>query len=269
MTSPKWPFVILGGRGSVRAAADIGSPGGSPSRNRARPFRRQILLSWSSGKDSAWALHVLRQRDDLDVVGLLTTFNESFDRVAMHAVRRELVEAQAAAAGLPVIPVMLPYPCSNEVYEYRMKAAIAEAKTSGVTHMAFGDLFLADIRDYRVRLLDGTGVEPLFPIWITSENTPDLARQMLDAGSRAVLTCVDPKQLEPRFVGREFDAGLLEQLPVGVDHCGERGEFHTFCYRSPEFTTEIAIRIGEVAERDGFWFADVRPAEITSGEYRA
>ena len=156
---------------------------------------RRTLLSWSSGKDSAWALHVLRQQPDLEVVGLLTTFNEEFDRVAMHAVRRELVEAQAAAAGLPLIPVMLPYPCSNEVYEERMKAAIAEAKAAGVTHMAFGDLFLEDIREYRVRLLEGTGVEPLFPIWTTAEDTPALARQMLAAGLGAVLTCVDPKQL--------------------------------------------------------------------------
>ena len=146
-------------------------------------------------QDSAWALHVLRQRDHVEIVGLLTTFNEAFDRVAMHAVRRELVEAQAAAAGLPLIPVMLPYPCSNEVYEDRMKAAIAEAKSNGVTHIAFGDLFLEDIREYRVRVLEGTGVEPLLPIWTTSEDTPGLARQMLDSGLRAILTCVDPKQL--------------------------------------------------------------------------
>jgi uncharacterized protein (TIGR00290 family) len=230
--------------------------------------RQQILLSWSSGKDSAWALHVLRQCDDLDVVGLLTTFNETFDRVAMHAVRRQLVEAQAAAAGLRLIPVMLPYRCSNEVYEERIKTAIAAAKVAGVTHMAFGDLFLADIRDYRIRLLDGTGVEPIFPIWTTANDTPDLARQMLDAGLRAVLTCVDPKQLNARFVGREFDAALLEELPAGVDPCGERGEFHTFCYRCPEFSTEIPITIGEVVERDGFWFADLGPAQTTCGECR-
>jgi len=230
--------------------------------------RQKTLLSWSSGKDSAWALHVVRQRDELEVVGLLTTFNETFDRVAMHAVRRELVEAQAAATGLPLVPVMLPYPCSNEVYEDRMRTAIAEAKVSGVMHMAFGDLFLADVRDYRVRLLDGIGVEPLFPIWTSSENTHDLARQMLDAGLRAVLTCVDPKQLNARFVGQEFDADLLEELPAGVDPCGERGEFHTFCYRCPEFSTEIPITIGEVVERDGFWFADLRPAEKTCDEHR-
>ena len=195
--------------------------------------RSRVLLSWSSGKDSAWALHVLRQRPDLEVVGLLTTFNEESNRVAMHAVRRELVEAQAAAAGLPLVPVMLPYPCTNEVYERRMRAALAEAKAAGVTHMAFGDLFLEDIREYRVRLLQGTGIEPLFPIWTTAEETPALARRMLAAGLGAVLTCVDPKQLSERFVGRQYDETLLAELPAGVDPCGERGEFHTFCYRCP------------------------------------
>jgi uncharacterized protein (TIGR00290 family) len=227
--------------------------------------KQSVLLSWSSGKDSAWALHVLRQRDDLEVVGLLTTFNEGSDRVAMHAVRRELVEAQAAAAGLPLVPVMLPHPCSNEVYESRMRTAVAEAKASGMTHIAFGDLFLEDIRGYRIRLLEGTGVELLFPIWTTSEDTPDLAHRMLAAGLRAVLTCVDPKQLDKRFVGREFDADLLAELPAGVDPCGERGEFHTFCCHCPEFPSDIPVNIGEIVEREGFWFADLRPAETTCG----
>jgi uncharacterized protein (TIGR00290 family) len=222
--------------------------------------RPKVLLSWSSGKDSAWALHVLRQQPDLEVVGLLTTFNETFDRVAMHAVRRELVEAQATATGLSLVPVMLPYPCSNEVYEDRMKAAVAEARASGVTHVAFGDLFLADIREYRIRLLDGSGVEPLFPIWTTAEDTPDLARRMLAAGLMAVLTCVDPKQLSEQFAGRQYDATFLADLPPGVDPCGERGEFHTFCFRCPEFRTEIPVTVGEIVEREGFWFADVRPA---------
>ena len=164
--------------------------------------------------------------------------------MAMHAVRRELVEAQAAAAGLPLIPVMLPYPCTNEVYEERMRTAIAEAKAAGVTHMAFGDLFLEDIREYRVRLLQGTGIEPLFPIWTTAEETPALARTMLAAGLGAVLTCVDPKQLSERFVGRQYDEKLLADLPAGVDPCGERGEFHTFCYRCPEFSREIPVKVG-------------------------
>jgi uncharacterized protein (TIGR00290 family) len=225
----------------------------------------KVLLSWSSGKDSAWALHILRQQADLEVVGLLTTFNEAFDRVAMHAVRRELVEAQAAMVGLPLLPVMLPYPCTNEVYEERTKAAIAVAKAGGVTHIAFGDLFLQDIREYRVRLLEGTCVEPLFPIWTTAEHTPVPARQMRSAGLEAVLTCVDPKQLDKRFVGREFDDDLLAELPPGVDPCGERGEFHTFCYRCPVFSTEIPVTVGDVVERDGFWFADLLSAVTTSG----
>jgi uncharacterized protein (TIGR00290 family) len=217
----------------------------------------RVLLSWSSGKDSAWALHMLRQRGGLEVVGLLTTFNEAFDRVAMHAVRRELVEAQAAAAGLPLQTVMLPYPCTNEVYEARMGAAIAEASGSGVTHMAFGDLFLEDVRDYRVRLLAGTGVEPLFPIWGTPEDTPGLARRMVEGGLGAVLTCVDPKQLGEAFLGRDYDEGFLADLPVGVDPCGERGEFHTFCYRCPDFQDEIPVTVGEIVHREGFWFADL------------
>src|SRR6516165_7845408 len=175
----------------------------------------KVMLSWSSGKDSAWALHVLRQDPDIEIVGLLTTFNEVFDRVAMHAVRRELVEAQAAAAALPLVHVLLPFPCPNEVYEQRMRAALAEAKEAGVTHMAFGDLFLEDIRAYRVRLLEGTGVEPLFPIWTTEEETPALARRMLAAGLGAVLTCVDPKELSERFVCREFDHALRAELPAG------------------------------------------------------
>jgi len=217
----------------------------------------KVLLSWSSGKDSAWALHVLRQDPNIDIVGLLTTFNEAFDRVAMHAVRRELVEAQAASTGLPLISVMLPFPCTNEVYEQRMMAALAEARSSGVTHVAFGDLFLIDVRDYRIRLLQGTGIEPLFPIWSSQNNTPALARRMMTAGFGAILTCVDPKQLNERFVGREYDEALLAELPAGVDPCGERGEFHTFCYRCPEFSTDIPVTVGDVVERDRFWFADL------------
>jgi diphthamide synthase (EF-2-diphthine--ammonia ligase) len=156
---------------------------------------------------------------------------------------------------------MLSYPCSNEVYEERMKAAINEARAAGVTDMAFGDLFLEEIREYRVRLLKETGVEPHFPIWTTSEETPALARQMLNSGLGAVLTCVVPKQLDKRFVGRQYDEKLLTELPGGVDPCGERGEFHTFCYRCPEFSTAITLTVGEFVERDGFWFADLRQRE--------
>jgi diphthamide synthase (EF-2-diphthine--ammonia ligase) len=195
----------------------------------------------------------------VEVAGLLTTFNQTFDRVAMHAVRRELVEAQAASAGLPLRTVALPFPCTNADYEDRMRRAIEQARLDGITHLAFGDLFLEDVREYRVGLLSGSGVEPLFPIWWSAAETPALAGAMVRSGLRAVLTCVDPKQLSERFVGRRFEAGLLEELPPTVDPCGERGEFHTFCYRGPMFTREIPVRVGEVVQRDGFWFADVLP----------
>lgn len=218
---------------------------------------RRVLLSWSSGKDSAWTLHVLRQQPEVEVVGLLTTFNEAADRVAMHAVRRPLVEAQAAATGLPLWAVRLPWPCSNAAYEERMSAVIGRAREEGVTHVAFGDLFLEDVRNYRIRQLSGTGVEPLFPLWGSASDTPDLARRMLAAGLRAVLTCVDPKQLPEPFVGRLYDAALLAELPTGVDPCGERGEFHTFCFGGPMFASAIAVRVGETVSRDGFCFADV------------
>jgi uncharacterized protein (TIGR00290 family) len=215
------------------------------------------LLSWSSGKDSAWALHVLRQQPDVEVVGLLTTFNEVADRVAMHAVRRCLVEAQAAAARLPLWQVALPFPCSNADYESRMHAVISRAREEGITRMAFGDLFLQDVREYRVRMLSDTGVEPLFPLWCSAEETPSLARAMLGSGLRAVVTCVDPKQLPPRFAGRAFDAALLADLPASVDPCGERGEFHTFCFAGPMFDRQIGVRVGETVSRDGFCFTDL------------
>lgn len=218
-----------------------------------------MLLSWSSGKDSAWTLHVLRQQPDVELVGLLTTFNEAADRVAMHAVRRELAERQAAATGLPLWSVPLPSPCSNEEYEARMRALIARAQAAGVAQVAFGDLYLEDVRAYRVRMMAGTGIEPVFPIWCAPEQTPALARRMIDAGLRAVLTCVDPRQLDPRFVGRSFDAGLLAELPAGVDPCGERGEFHSFCHAGPMFEAPIPVRLGETVTRDGFCFADLLP----------
>jgi len=218
---------------------------------------KRVLLSWSSGKDSAWTLHTLRSRPDLEVVGLLTTFNDSVDRVAMHAVRRELVNAQAAATSLPLWSVPLPWPCSNEQYAALMSDVIARAAREGITHVAFGDLFLEDVRDYRIKQLSGTGIDPLFPIWGSAADTPALAREMQAAGLKAVLTCVDPKQLDPSFVGRDFDASLLADLPSSVDPCGEKGEFHTFCHAGPMFTKEIPIRTGEVVTRDGFTFADV------------
>ncbi|MCW8129325.1 MAG: ATP-binding protein [Planctomycetota bacterium] len=221
--------------------------------------RPKALLAWSSGKDSAWSLHVLRQRGEVEVVGLLTTINEHFDRVAMHAVRRELVESQARAAGLPLWPVPIPWPCPNEAYEARMAAAVAKAKAEGITRIAFGDLFLEDIRAYRVEKLKGTGIEPLFPVWGERAGTPALAREMLAAGLRAVLTCVDPKQCDPRFAGRVFEPKLLDELPAGVDPCGENGEFHSFCFAGPMFSAPIAVKAGEVVTRDGFVFADVLP----------
>jgi uncharacterized protein (TIGR00290 family) len=219
-----------------------------------------VLLSWSSGKDSAWALHVLRQHPDVEVVGLLTTFNEVADRVAMHAVRRCLVEAQAAAAKLPLWQVPLPSPCSNADYENRMRAVVARAREEGITHVAFGDLFLQDVREYRVRMLSDSGVEPLFPLWCSAAQTPALARTMLRDGLRAVLTCVDPRQLQVSFAGRAFDAALLAALPDAVDPCGERGEFHTFCFAGPMFDREIEVRAGETVFRDGFCFIDLMPA---------
>ncbi|RMF88009.1 MAG: adenine nucleotide alpha hydrolase [Nitrospinota bacterium] len=218
---------------------------------------RRILLSWSSGKDSAWTLHLLRQQADVEIAGLLTTFNEVADRVSMHAVPRALVEAQALAAGVPLWPVLLPWPCSNAEYERRMAAVIARAREQGITHIAFGDLFLEDVRSYRIRQLAGTGIEPLFPLWSTPQDTADLARRMLAAGLRAVLTCVDARKLPASFVGRAYDTALLSDLPDEVDPCGEYGEFHTFCFGGPMFACEIPVQVGEIVSRDGFHFADL------------
>jgi uncharacterized protein (TIGR00290 family) len=221
--------------------------------NQAAPAK--ILLSWSSGKDSAWALHLLRRNPKFEIAGLLTTFNSAFDRVAMHSTRRALVELQAKAAGVPLIPVPLQWPCSNIEYERIMKDICAQAVDQGVTGIAFGDLFLADIRAYRERQLHGTGLEPIFPLWQLP--TRELARDMIAAGLRARLVCVDPKKLPPEFAGREFDDQLLGDLPPGVDPCGENGEFHSFVYSGPMFDRGIPIATGERVERDGFWFGDV------------
>ena len=219
---------------------------------------RRVLLSWSSGKDSAWALHRLRADPEVEIVGLLTSVNETASRVAMHAVRETLLEAQAAAVGLPLTKVYIPQPCSNAEYEAAMGAAVAEARQAGVTHMAFGDLFLEDIRAYREEKLAGSGIEPLFPLWGLPSD--ELAREMVDAGLRAVLTCVDPRQLDPSFAGRIYDASLLADLPEGVDPCGERGEMHSFAFAGPMFAEPIAVEVGETVERDGFVFADVLQA---------
>lgn len=222
----------------------------------------RVLLSWSSGKDSAWALHELRTRGEVEVAGLLTTLNDEFDRVAMHGVRRTLVEAQARAAGLPLIRVPLPWPCSNEAYEAAVSQALVAARDQlGITHVAFGDLFLEDVRAYRERLLQPLELQPLFPLW--GRPTAELAGEMTAGGLRAILTCLDPRRLDPTFAGRSWDAELLQYLPPEVDPCGEAGEFHTFVYDGPMFTAPIDVRVGEVVERDGFVFADVLAGETS------
>ncbi|MGH7582709.1 MAG: ATP-binding protein [Gemmatimonadales bacterium] len=218
---------------------------------------RRVLLSWSSGKDSAWTLHLLRQDPDVEVVGLLTTVNTMHRRVAMHSTREAILQAQARAAGLPLDVIPLPWPCSNEVYERAMRGGIESAVKRGATHIAFGDLFLEDIRAYRIKQLEGSGLEPLFPIW--HEPTEALARRMINAGVKAVLTCVDPKKLSRSFVGREFDHAFLDELPEGVDPCGEHGEFHTCVLAGPMFREPLRAVVGEVVERDGFCFADLVP----------
>jgi uncharacterized protein (TIGR00290 family) len=219
---------------------------------------KRVLISWSSGKDSAWALHIVRQHPEYEIVGLLTTLNTEFDRVAMHGTRRAVLEAQAKAAQLPLWIVPLPWPCSNETYERQMRDVCARAVGEHVDAIAFGDLFLADVRAYREAQLSGTGLEPLFPLWGLA--TAALARQMLAAGLRARLACVDTKQLSPCFAGREFDAALLSQLPAEVDPCGERGEFHTCVSAGPMFTAPVPLELGEIVTRDGFAYADFNPA---------
>ena len=212
-------------------------------------------MSWSSGKDSAMALHVARHEVGIDVRSLLVTVNADADRVAMHAVRRELVDAQAQRLSLPVHVVDIPSPCPNDVYEVAMSQAVATARAAGVDQMIFGDLFLEDVRAYREDRLAGSGITPVFPLW--DRPTERLARDMLAAGVRAVLTCVDPRVLPAEFAGRPYDEALLADLPHGIDPCGERGEFHTFVWDAPGFASPIDIEVGEVVERDGFVFCDV------------
>jgi len=216
-------------------------------------------LSWSSGKDSAWALRATRLRGDVEIVALLTTVNSTYARVAMHAVRESLLEAQAGAVGLPLVKVPIPSPCPNEFYERAMAGAMERARAEGVTHMVFGDLFLEEIRRYREEKLAACGMTPLFPIW--GIDTARLAKEMVEGGLRAYLTCVDPKQLDPKFAGRVFDDRLLAELPAGVDPCGEKGEFHTFAFEGPMFRAPISASVGEIVERDGFYFADVLPGQ--------
>jgi uncharacterized protein (TIGR00290 family) len=225
----------------------------------------KIILSWSSGKDSAFTLQVLKA-NGIHVAGLLTTVNEAFDRVAMHAVRRELLEEQARATGLELHMVNIPYPCSNEEYESKMATFVDVARSEGVTHFAFGDLFLEDIRRYREDKLRGTGLGAMFPLW--GRPTPALAREMLELGLVAHVTCVDPKKLDKSFVGARYDENFLRALPSDVDPCGENGEFHTFVSNGPMFSRPIDIEVGEVVERDGFVFADIRRAPRVSVDAR-
>ncbi|HLL26312.1 MAG TPA: ATP-binding protein [Xanthobacteraceae bacterium] len=218
----------------------------------------KALIAWSSGKDSAWALYEARRSGDYEIVGALTTVNEAFGRVAMHGVREALLKAQLDALGLAPKIVPIPFPCPNEIYEARMAAALSEARAEGVTHVIFGDLFLADVRGYREAKMAGTGVAPAFPLW--GRPTEALAREMIDGGLKTHIVCVDLKKVPKAFAGRTFDAALLADLPQGVDPCGERGEFHTCVLAGPMFNRAIAADVGEVVERDGFAFADLVPA---------
>ena len=217
--------------------------------------RQKVALSWSSGKDSAHALHLLRKKPEIEIAGLVTTFNEAADRVAMHAVRRSLVERQAELAGLSLWSIGLPWPCTNERYEALMGEQCGKLVAQGIEAIAFGDLFLREIRDYRERQLAGAGLAPLFPLWDLP--TDSLAREMLASGLKARITCVDPSKIDRSFAGRDFDASLLSDLPPCADPCGENGEFHTFAWDSPAFRRPIEIQAGEIVERDGFVFADV------------
>lgn len=228
---------------------------------------RRVLLSWSSGKDSAWTLHVLRQAPDVELIGLLTTVNTTHGRVAMHSTRLALLEAQARAAGLPLRLIPLPWPCSNEVYERAMREALEDGLRRGATHVAFGDLFVEDIRAYRIQQLEGSGLTPLFPIW--HEPTERLARSMIDAGVEAVVTCVDSKKLPRSFAGRKFDHAFLNELPPGVDPCGENGEFHTCVLAGPMFRERVRAAVGEIVGRDGFYFADLVPEPELAGKIAA
>lgn len=217
----------------------------------------RVLLAWSSGKDAAWSLHVLRDRG-VEVVGLLTTMNAPSERVAMHDVRRELVRLQAEAVDLPLVEVGIPWPCPNEAYEAAMAEALAGARARGTTAVAFGDLFLEDVRRYREERMAGTGLGTIFPLW--GRPTRELAEEMLAAGQKAVLTTVDRRVLPLELAGHPFDESLLRRLPEGVDPCGENGEFHTFAWDGPAFRHPVPIRVGPIVEREGFAYADVLPS---------
>ena len=218
----------------------------------------KALIAWSSGKDSAWALHEARRAGTLEIVGALTTVTETFGRVSMHGVREELLRSQLDAAGLPAMVVHIPFPCSNEIYEKKMATAMANARTAGVTHIIFGDLFLEDVRAYRERQLAGTNITPVFPLW--GRSTAALARDMIEARVEAYLSTVDLRKLPASFAGRRFDDALLAALPAEADPCGENGEFHSFVSAGPMLSGKIAVSVGHTVERDGFAYADLLPA---------
>ena len=218
-------------------------------------MRKRVIISWSGGKDSAWTLHVLRRQDEYEIVALLTSLNQLADRIAIHGVRSELLRLQAVSAGLPLWTVDLPFPCTNVEYESRMSDLCKRAVGEGITHFAFGDLFLADIRAYRERQLQDTGLTPVFPLWNTP--TPALAREMVASGLRAKIASVDTHALDASFVGREFDDALLDALPDSVDPCAERGEFHTFVYDGPMLSRPIPVRTGETVKHDQFVYIDL------------
>ncbi|GHA09715.1 Dph6-related ATP pyrophosphatase [Oceanisphaera arctica] len=218
---------------------------------------RKTLMSWSSGKDSAWALHTLQQDPEFEVVGLFTTVNEEFQRVAMHGVRAELLHRQADSIGLPLEIIYIPFPCSNEQYAARMAAFVDSAKARGIACFGFGDLLLEDVRQYREQQLLGTGIEAVFPIWGTTTDT--LPGKMFASGLRTVITCLDPKKVPEHLAGQELSPALLAELPEGTDHCGENGEFHSFAFDGPMFRHKIDIRIGDIVHRDGYVFTDVLP----------
>lgn len=218
-------------------------------------MKKKLMMSWSTGKDSAWSLYQLMQQDEYDIAGLFCTINKKFARTAMHAVRVELLQEQARQIGLPLDIIEIPYPCTNEQYAEIMQQFVDEITARGVECCAFGDLFLEDIRDYRIKQLNGTGLEPVFPLW--GEATDQLGRKMIAGGLKTVITCVDPKQLDPSFVGREYTEQFLNDLPASVDPCGENGEFHSFVYDAPFFKQAIDVKVTEIVEREGFVFADV------------
>lgn len=219
-------------------------------------MKRKTLVSWSSGKDSAWALYQLQRDPEIELLGLFCTVNSEFDRVAMHGVRVELLRMQSDSIGLPLDIIEIPYPCSNEVYEATMAAFTTKAKNKGIECFAFGDVFLEDVRNYRQEKLAGSGIEPIFPLW--GQSTDTLASEMIRSGLRTVVTCVDPKQVPQHCVGVEFDTEFLTSLPATADPCGENGEFHSFVFDGPMFKRKIDIVVADIVLRDGFLFADIQ-----------